>query len=249
MLRKKDFYALALAALLAQSVLVSAEEVAPQPTNHWKSSVYGGFSTQRGNTTETAYRYGGELESLNETLYRYKLKLDGKYKESGHQVADSKAEASGEMRRMFDKKWFSYGTLNATHDDLKEVAYRVKIGPGLGYYFIDSPELKLDVSSGPLYVQESSSEGNSHYLAWQVAQGFDWLLTTTFRWWGRAELITHSAKAGAYTAEFKTGVESKMNDHLSLVLVVEDDYDSTPTKNSGVEKNDFEISTGLRYTF
>lgn len=218
-------------------------------TNDWKSSVYGGFAAQSGNTDAKSYKYGGEFDKTSDKIYRYKLKADGKYSKTAEQVTDSKAEASGEMRRMFNERWFAYGTLSALHDDLKRLSYRVKTGPGLGYYFVESKALTADVSSGPLYVREKTADNESGYLAWRVAQWFDWQLTDTFRWWISTEAFMDTTDTSAYTLTFKTGIETKINSRLSLLVFVEDDYDSKPEESGDVKKNDSEISTGVRYTF
>ena len=222
--------------------------VAAPTTNTWKASVYGGFAAQSGNTVTRSYNYGGEFEKKSQ-LYRGKLKVDGRYSKTEEQVTVSKSEASGEMRRMLNERWFSYGVLSALHDGLKDVSYRVKAGPGLGYYFIDSKELTADVSSGPLYVQEKKADTASGYLAWRFAQGIDWQITDRFRWWVSTEADVDTTDVAAYIVAFKTGVESKINSNLSLLVIVEDDYDSQPEAKGNIEKNDFEVSTGLRYNF
>jgi len=223
--------------------------VAVPSTNNWKSTVYGGFAAKSGNAVETSYNYGGEFEKRAAETYRYKLKADGRYSKTEEQVTASKSETSGEMRRMLNERWFAYGTLSALHDNLRDLSYRAKAGPGLGYYFVDTETLVADFSSGPLYVREKTSGGSSGYLAWRAAQWFDWHINSTFRWWISTEAVMETADMAAYTVAFKTGVDSKISDHLSLIVVVADDYDSMPEKKGDIKKNDFEISTGVRYTF
>jgi putative salt-induced outer membrane protein YdiY len=217
-------------------------------TNDWKASVYGGFSAQSGNTTASSYNYGGEFSRQGE-VYRGKLKLDGKYSKSADAVTVSKTEASGEMRRMLDERWFAYGLLSALHDGLKDLDYRVKAGPGLGYYFVDTKDLTSDVSSGPLYVSEQKSGTRSGYLAWRFAQGLSWQITDTFRWWTSTELDMNGTGVASYLVAFSTGVDTKISDNLSLLIVFEDDYDSQPESKGNIEKNDASIKTGIRYKF
>ena len=241
----------------SSSVATNTVLLAPAPsvmstaaaTNSWKVTVYGSFAAKSGNTVEKSYKYGGEFAKKDDKVYRYKLKVDGKYGQTEKQVTDSKAEASGEMRRMLEERWFAYGTLSALHDDIKNLSYRVKAGPGLGYYFADTDALIADVSSGPLYVLEKTPDGDSGYLAWRLAQWFDWKITDTFRWWISTEAVLEAADIAAYTLAFKTGVDSKLNENLSLIVVLEDDYDSAPEKAGNIKKNDMEVSTGLRYHF
>ncbi|MFA6173816.1 MAG: DUF481 domain-containing protein [Kiritimatiellales bacterium] len=242
-------------AALTNSVTVTNPAVAGSPamtTNpavrDWKSSIYGGFAAKSGNANSSSYNYGGDFIQ-NGKVYRGKLKLDGSYSEVEQQVSVSKAEASGELRRMLNEHWFAYGTLSALHDDIKNLSYRVKTGPGMGYYFADSKELTADVSSGPLYVYEKSAGVTSGYLAWRFAQGLDWQITDTFRWWVATEADVDTTDTAAYIIAFKTGIESKINRALSLFVMLEDDYDSRPEDSGKIEKNDSSVSTGVRYTF
>ncbi len=220
-------------------------------TNHvphdWKSSVYGGFAASSGNTVERSYNYGGEY-SRDGKVYRGKLKADGRYSKTEEQLTASKDEASGEMRRMLNERWFAYGVLSALHDELKVISYRVKTGPGIGYYFVDTKDLTADISSGPLYVQEKTSGGASGYLAWRVAQDASWQITDTFRWWASTEAVVSTMDYAAYTIAFKTGIEAKINRSLSLIIAFQDDYDSMPEAKDQIKNNDMELKTGIRYT-
>ena len=230
------------------SVSTGTVTVVSATTNDWESSIYGGFAAKSGNKTSSSYNYGGEF-SRDGTLYRGKLKLDGSYSKAEEEVTVSQSEASGELRRMLNEHWFAYGTLSALHDEIKDLSYRMKTGPGLGYYFVDTQDMTADVSSGPLYVREKKVGVASGYLAWRFAQGVDWQITDTFRWWVLTEADVDTTDTSAYIIAFKTGVESKINNNLSLLVAVKDSYDSRPEVSGKIEKNDMEISTGLRYTF
>ncbi len=225
----------------------SAVTTNPVMPKDWTASLYGGYAAQSGNTVASSYSYGGDF-SQNGKLYRGKLKMDGKYSKTEEQVTTSKAEASGEMRRLLNEHWFGYGVLSALHDDLKDLSYRIKAGPGLGYYFVDSKELTADVSSGPLYILEKTSGIRDGYLAWRFAQSVDWKITDTFRWWISTEADVDTTDTAAYIISAKSGIENKIHGNLSLFVTVEDDYDSLPEDADTIKKNDFEISTGLRYT-
>lgn len=245
MFRKKGF---CLTVLTVLAVWVSAEEVLQPPVRDWKADVYGGFDYSSGNTKEKAYKYGGEFEKKNGSGYRYMLKVDGAYRETAGAVSDSKAEASGEMRRMLNDRWFASGTLSALHDDLKDISYRAKIGPGFGRYFVNSEELTANISTGMLYVHEKTSDKESDYLAWRLSQQFNWQATETLRWWFGTELFVDTSDAADYLLTFKAGVDNKINSHFCLITTVENEYDSRP-ESDNIKQNDFEVSVGLRYTF
>lgn len=237
----------AAAALLLAAAAGRAEEAGPPPRD-WKAGVYAGADYATGNTREQAFRYGGDFEKKDEGSYRYKLKLAGKYRETATAVAESKAELSGEMRRMLNEHWFASGTLSALHDDVKEISSRVQLGPGFGRYLTDTERLTADVSTGLLYVYERASGMESGYLAWRLSQWFDWRITSAFRWWFGTEWFVDTEDPADYLVVFKTGIDSRINSHFSLITMAINEYDSRP-EGEKVENNDFELSVGIRYTF
>ena len=218
-------------------------------TNDWMSSIYGGFTARSGNTVSSSYNYGGEFEKREGKLYRYKLKGDGRYSKTEEQISESKAELSGEMRRLTSEHWFVSGRLSALHDDIKELSYRTKAGPGIGRYLVDLKTLTADVNTGLLYVREKASGEESDYVAWRLSQRVDWQMTETFKCWIETEYVMDVADPASYQIAFKSGVDSKINNHLSLIVVIEDDYDNMPDQVDKIKRNDLEVSTGLRYHF
>jgi putative salt-induced outer membrane protein YdiY len=242
-----------IAAKKAESRGAKEEPVLENKESHrdWKGGLYAGVNYLSGNTEETSYRYGADYEKKNGSDYRYKLNLDGHYRKTDGQEKDSKEELRAEGRRAFGarKRWFSLGTVSVLHDDVKELTYRLKIGPNIGYYLHDKKNLVADVSTGFLYVRENSDGTVEDYLAWRLAQWFDWHLTENTRWWFGTELFTDIGESSDYHLVFRTAVETKINAHYSMIIVLEDTYDNRPEPNTDIEKNDLEISAGLRYTF
>jgi len=170
---------------------VPAATLTPEKTvpRDWRSSIFGGFTAKSGNTTSSSYNYGGDFEKMNGKLYRYKLSGDGRYSKTDDRVNTSKAELSGEMRRLIGERWFVSGRLSALHDDIKEISYRVKAGPGVGRYLADSEALTADVGTGLLYVQEKTSGEVSDYIAWRLSQRIDWQVTKMLKCWAETEFF------------------------------------------------------------
>jgi putative salt-induced outer membrane protein YdiY len=183
-------------------------------------------------------------------VYRYRLKLDGRYRKTDNTVSESKAEMSGEMRRlMHESLWFTSGRLSVLHDDLKDLSYRTKIGPGIGRYLADTEALTADISTGVLYVREKISGEESDYIAWRLSQRVDWQVTEVLKCWVATEFFTDVADSSNYQITFSSGLDNKINSHLSLIVALEDDYDSLPNQVDKIKKNDLEFRTGLRYHF
>ncbi len=231
----------------AETETLTKEKSVPRD---WEAGIYGGFSASRGNTTSSSYNYGGGFEKKNGKLYRYKLKLDGRYRETDNSVSESKAEAAGEMRRLMrDSRWFTSGRLSVMHDDLKDLSYRIKIGPGIGRYLADTKTLTADIGTGFLYVRDKVSGEESDYIAWRLSQRLDWQVTETLTFWVGTDFFTDVADNSNYQIAFTSGLDNKINRHLSLMVELDDEYDSLPDQADKIKKNDLEFRTGVRYHF
>jgi putative salt-induced outer membrane protein YdiY len=220
---------------------------APRSENDWKASLYGGFSASRGNTTQSAYRYGGQFEKKNGTEYNYKLEGDGRYTHNAVKTTVSKVELTGEMRRLLEDRWFISGRLAALHNDISEIAYQVKTGPGFGRYLADSDALRADVSTGFLYIRENESDEISNYVAWRLSQRLEWQVTQSVKLWTETEFLMSTVDLANYQLTCEAGLENKINHHMSLTVTVQNEYNNQTEDD--VEKNDFEIDTGLKYSF
>ncbi len=229
-------------------LLSSAGMLFADTSRDWDASVYAGVTDQSGNTREESYRYGAEFEKKNGRANRYYLKGDGRYRKTDDVISESKAEVEGEMRRMLGERLFASGTLAVIHDDAKEISYRARIGPGIGYYLVDQEALTADVSTGVLYVREQAAGLSEDYLAWRLSQWFDRRFSDRLRGWFGTEWFVNTGDAADWLLIFRAGVESKINSHFSLILVAENEYDHQP-ENENLKENDFEFSAGLRYTF
>lgn len=227
--------------------LAAAAPEKKAPPRDWKVSAYGGLSVKSGNSSEVSYNYGGEYERKNGSLYRYRLKADGRYSQAEEQVTTSKAEVSGEMRRRVSERWFVSGRMALLHDDIRKIDYRSRTGPGIGLYLADSKTMQADVSTGLHYVREESANEESGYVAWSLSQRLDWQMTQTIKLWTETDFYLSLMETAHYQVTFRSGLENKLSDHLSLVIGLMDDFDSLPERNGNIQKNDVEISTSLRY--
>lgn len=221
----------------------------PVPERDWTADLYGGFSLKRGNVEESSYRYSGDYEKKYGTLYSYRLSAYGRYMERYKTVRESKAQLLGEMRRMISERWFFSGEISAENDEIKNLTLRLKVGPGIGYYLVNSKTLKADIGTGFLYTHERPSEGDSDYLAWQVSQRVDWQMTESFKIWMGTRAFVSTKWAEDYEVALRAGAESKINGNLSLVVELENEYDNMPDEEEAIRRNDLELTTGLRYHF
>ncbi|MCF7847651.1 MAG: DUF481 domain-containing protein [Kiritimatiellales bacterium] len=117
----------------------------------WKSSIGAGATYKSGNTekslftfTAVADRRSTELDYLN-SFYAEYGKTEGENTEGS-------ARYLTELRKHFGEKWFAAISGELYHDAIKDINYRAKIGPNVGYYFINNETMKFDGSAGAVYV-------------------------------------------------------------------------------------------------
>lgn len=245
MLRKKLISGVA-AALLAAGLF--AEEKGT-PERDWKMDMYAGFSARRGNTDEDAYRYGASYKKENGTDYRYLLRLDGHYRRTNDRRTQSQVEASSEIRRMLGERLFMSLNVSGLHDDVRDIKYRLRVGPAIGRYLADSERLTADVSTGPVYIHEKTFVETDDILAWRVLQNMKWSITDTLDFWTSGSADANVENTEDFRVIFRAGIDNKINHRLSLTVMLKNEYENLPQGGAGVKKNDFEISTGLRFTY
>ena len=66
---------------------------------------------------------------------------------------------------------FSQGT----HDVIRGIHYRFQLGPNIGYYFLNSEKIKLDLSSGLNATHERLNKKNS-YAALRISERMNYTL-------------------------------------------------------------------------
>ena len=234
-----------MAAAMAPAVFGNVPEQKPR---NWSSHIYGGATMRAGNTEESAYRYGGLFECGREGVYRGMMRFDGRYRKTNRVVSESRNEVGSELRRMFGKKWFAAGTATGLHDDAREIRYRIIGGPAAGRYLYDTDVVRLDVSSGFVYLHETTDVTRRDTVDWRAAQQFRWKITETLECWTNSELLVNLDETDNYRATIRAGIDNRITKHFSLVVSILNEYDNLPD-NEELKKNDFEVTTGVRYTF
>lgn len=236
-----------LAALVALPIAGMAEDVTG--TNVvWKSSVALGATYKGGNTEKSLF-------TMNLKGDRYAEKSDwlsSLYSEYGKTEGE---QTEGQMRGQSDYR-YKFGSENffggvfgeGYYDDLKNIRTRLKLGPNVGYYFINEDDMKFDASFGINYVYErtASTEGDS--AEYRAAANYLWDFTETASYYFNIEYSANVEDVDDGNGLLVTGLKSKVSTQLALFIELRDEYDNTP--DSSVERhNDSTIVAGLTYDF
>lgn len=214
----------------------------------WKSSLGLGATYKGGNTEKSLFtlnlkgdRYAPESDWIN-SLYSEYGKTEG-------EQTEGQARAQSEYRYKFGSENFFGGIFSeAYYDDLKNIRTRLKIGPNVGYYWINKENHKFDTSFGVNYVYERTANTEGDSAEYRAAASYLVDLSETADFYFSIEYSADVEDVDNGNGLLVTGVKSQVKDDLSVFIELRDEYDNTPAP--GVERhNDSTILAGLSYDF
>ncbi|MDF7824932.1 DUF481 domain-containing protein [Pontiellaceae bacterium B12227] len=246
-----------LGALLAAPMFAMAQDEAAaveDPAVKWEKNLSVGATYKSGNTEKSLYtlnlkgdRYSDEYDILN-SLY-------AEYGQSGTPTAakeqtEGQVRGQSEYRHKFGESKFFAGVFGELYNDaIKRIRFRGKIGPNIGYYFIDQENMKLDASFGVNYVYERTANSEGDYGEYRAALNYLWNFSETSSYYLNIEYSANMENVDTdNNGLLVTGVRSQVYEALSLFAELRDEYDNLPD-TAGLERNDLTITAGLSYDF
>jgi putative salt-induced outer membrane protein YdiY len=214
----------------------------------WKSSLALGATYKSGNTDKSLFtmnlkgdRYAPKNDWIN-SLY-------GEYGKTEGNQTEGKLRGQSDYRYKFGGKNFFGGVFGeALTDSIKQIRTRLKLGPNVGYYFINKDTMKLDASFGINYVYERTATVERDYGEWRLAGNYLWEITEKSSYYLNVEYSANLEDSRDSLGLLVTGVKSQVKDNLSLFIELRDEYDNL--KDATVaEYNDVTIIAGLAYDF
>lgn len=222
-----------------------ASTALPQPP-HWETTAAAGLSLTRGNSdtlTATANILTQKKWAQNELRFG----ADGTYGEDqGSKTAES-VHGFGQYNRLFTERFYGYARVDALHDAIADVEYRITLSPGAGYYFIKNDHTSLSGEVGPGVIFEKQGGDESTYMALRVAERFEHKLNDRVRVWQSLEWLPQVDDFNNWILNGELGLETKMTEKASLRVFVLDNYDNQPAP--GRKHNDLKLVTAIAYKF
>lgn len=161
------------------------------------------------------------------------------------QTTVNNAKAYANVKKTLSPKTFAYLDGSVLTDDIADIDYRATLGPGLGAYLLKNDCRTLSLEAGPSYVWEEVGGESNDYLALRFAERFTCQATKTAKLVQSLEYMPEAEGFDNYLLVGEIGVEAAMSERLSLRVVLQDKYDSTPA--AGAERNDLSLIAGLGF--
>ena len=261
---KKIAVMLVLAMAVSASAAEKKADEAAAPKDGWTTALNAGLTMTDGNSETMAANVGLTTEGVKDGLGSVIAGADFNYGEStvsstatdpatGESVVTETEETTVENAKAFvsvkktlSAKTFAYLDGSVLYDDVALIDYRATLGPGLGFYLVKNDKRQLSLEAGPSYVWEKVDGASNDYLALRFAERYSCQATKTAKLVQSLEYLPEAEDFDNYLLTAEVGVEAAMNDHLSLRIVLQDKYDSTPAP--GAERNDLSLIAGLGFT-
>ena len=225
-------------------VFITLDLNASEIKNHAKA----GFSMRTGVVDSSLFTLNLKRES-------YSSKSDwinSFYLENG-KTAKIKTEGlvrlNSEYRLRFkNDNYFGSIFSQGTHDVIRGIHYRFQLGPNIGYYFLNSEKIKLDLSSGLNATHERLNKKNS-YAALRISTRMNYKINLKSETYAHIEINNDlSDIKDNFNGLIIVGLKSNLFESISIYSEIRNDYDSSPS-NINIDKNEFLITMGLAYDF
>lgn len=241
----------ALTLLLTGATQALADASALETKSTWETSASAGLTLTRGNSESTQASAGIRSEKKWDAN-EIKLGADGLYGKS--KIADGEEVKSaesllgfGQYNRLFNEQLYGYARVEALHDAVADIKYRLTLSPGAGYYFIKNKETELNAEAGPGFIYEKTSSGDDSYFVLRVAENSKHTLNDHVRVWQKAEFLPQVDDLENYIFNLEAGIEADLSKKLSFQSKVLDTYDNQPAP--GRKCNDLKWINAISYKF
>jgi putative salt-induced outer membrane protein YdiY len=212
----------------------------------WATTAAVGLTLTRGNS-ETLLFTGNVLSERKWDQNEVRLGLNGTYGEDRNVKNAESIQGFGQYNRLFSDRAYGYARVDALHDAIADVEYRVTLSPGAGYYFVRNERTTLSGEVGPGFIMEKQGRETREYFSLRLAERFEHRLNDRVRLWQSLEFLPQVDNWDNFIINAEVGVDTKMTEKLSMRVFALNTYDNEPAP--GRERNDLKLVAALAYTF
>lgn len=231
---------------MALSAISGFAQTNEPPEPKWESSAAVGLTITRGNT-DTEIVTGSLLTSKIEKENEYRFGIDGVYGKSDHVKNTETLHGFGQYNHLFTERAYGYLRLDALHDAIADVDYRITFSPGVGYYFIKNETTRLSGEIGPGFIYEKQGDDTTGYVILRLAEKFEHKFNDRAKLWQSLEILPQIDKFKNTLFIGEIGVEASLAGNFSLRTYLQDTYDTEPAP--GRKKNDLKLVAAIAYKF
>ena len=199
-----------------------------------------------GNTNTTTF--SSKLQGIAALSDTESIKAKGSilYSESDENTSANKYNVELDYNHMINEKLYPYMGINYIKDQLSDYDYRLNIGPGLGYKFLEDEIQTIDIQGGLDYAYDKYNDGlKDNYLAGRTELNYKYTFSQSIEFKQMLSYLASFEDGEKYFAVSDSAIGVKMTQNLSLGVSYNMDY----TNKTEKEKLDTKFLTSLIIDF
>lgn len=220
----------------------------PHPTNKvWSGNLALGLTLTRGNARTILGTASAHAEAKWAKDNELILDSNGAYgKSEGVEDAET-ADGNAQYNRTLSPRLFAGLRLDAFHDGIADIRYRLTVAPLVGFYAIKTTNTLLGLEIGPGFIDAHQDDITENYAILRLGERFEYKLSKTARIWQTVEFMPQIDEVDNYLVNFEFGAEATLTKSFTLRAVIQDYYNNIPA--IGRQRNDLRLVTGVGFKF
>jgi len=186
----------------------------------------------------TAARKWGENELI--------LVGDFIYAETDSLLTNEYFHAGAKYNRELAGPSYMGALVDAVHDDIAKLDYRLTVSPFYGYKLIDNGATTLSIEGGPTYTFEDQFGVERDFAGIRIAELFEHQLSAKSKIWQSFEWLPEIEEFSNYLLKFELGASTQLTDKWGLKSFLRGTYDSDLASDT-LEDTDWALITALSY--
>jgi putative salt-induced outer membrane protein YdiY len=156
--------------------------------------------------------------------------------------------AAGKYDWFFTDEFYAYGLARADHDRIADLNLRLSPGAGVGYQWVEQPDLNFLTEVGLSLVYEDYDPGPTDtHLAGRLAYHVDRKFNEQVLGFHNLEYLPSVEDISDFNVNADAGVRASLTKTMFTEFKVEWKYDATPAPSA--QKNDLRYLLGLGWSF
>jgi hypothetical protein len=241
-------------ARIDHDAVISIARSAERETDRWFGNVAVGLNLRDGNVDQRdiTVDVGVRRRTAKSTVA-----IDYVYNysefDSEENANDQRASVSYDYR--LSRFWFVRPVAaEYFRDPFQNISSRITVGPGVGYFLVDHPDLSWFVVAGPAYQRSQfidtppGQEKNASALAGFITTTYEQEVTSTVDWEFQYQIFLTDDKSGRTVHHLMTALDVDLTKALDLKITGYWDYIEQPQPEADgtlPEREDFRLVLGL----
>ena len=221
---------------------------------HWTGAVVAGALVNRGNTESETASIGADATRRGEndriTLgagYLFASQRDNSTRTSS--TSEETWFLMGKYDYFFSEKFYGYGNIKYEKDRIASLDMRLSPGAGLGYQWVETPDLNFFTEGGLSFVHEkyTDPEDTREYMAARAAYHLDKKFNSHVKGFHNMEVFPSLDDIAAVLVNTDVGLRTAFTEKMFVEAKAQMAYNSEPAEDR--EKKDLRYTLGIGLAF